>query len=182
MKWKEAKCINSCGRARSHSFSLRSNYTKNEKNRNSIAEFSRKMLVLKHVRASWCELHWCFAFHMWNRRRWLHISPLTDHKGTWFPPRSFWEYSLRGRPVPCHEDTQASRWGGPCVRNGSHVRHHLGSGPSSPCRTFGWRGPGRHLDCNLSGDSEPRTNPLPNSSPTNTETVSVDLFKLQNLG
>lgn len=107
MKWKEAKCINSCGRARSHSFSLRSNYTKNEKNRNSIAEFSRKMLVLKHVRASWCELHWCFAFHMWNRRRWLHISPLTDRS------LSLGHRCLAKGANPIGDNTPLSSWWSP---------------------------------------------------------------------
>ena len=33
-----------------------------KKNRNSIAEFSRKVLVLKHVRSSWCELHLVVCF------------------------------------------------------------------------------------------------------------------------
>ena len=153
--------MNSRGIARSHSFSLRGNYTKNEKKQKFYSRVFKKGVGFKacSLLLVWAALGGLlFTCGIWWR--WLHIGPLTDHKGTWLPPRSFWEHSLGGRPVPCHEDTQASRWGGACVRNGSHVRHHLGSGPSSPCRTFRWRGPGQHLDCSLSGDSEPHTKPL----------------------
>lgn len=47
MKWKEAKCINSCGRARSHSFSLRSNYTKNKKKQKFYSRVFKKGVGFK---------------------------------------------------------------------------------------------------------------------------------------